>query len=393
MDPVTPDGGETTPPKKEKKPKAVKAPPPGGYAKKPQLSKAERRELQEKQRAAKEAGVKLPKPGGKPGPEGGGGGGGGAVSAPQGPGGGGGTPAGSTGGGGADKSAGPAGDDKKKPSESSGGGKAGRCAVNARALHSLGPKQLFAHLTPYAAKTAQTLSGPAALNEIHPAITALGLRFADGSVKGADARCVAMMAALREVVRDYSTPPEKALGRDLPKRVDRCFQFLTDSRPHSVSMGNAKHFVRAAITNLDPDLSESAAKVEVCEEIDRFVRERVVAASDLIAQGAAAKIRESGDVVLTFGRSKNVADVLQTAHAQGKKFHVVVADARPCLDGRKLAQELCRSGVTCTYVLLNALSYVMPNVTKVRTMGRYTGRYTRHAQPCLPCFSKFNHPV
>ena len=42
-----------SPPKKKER--VAKPPPPGGWAKKPQLTKAERRELQNKQRAAKAA--------------------------------------------------------------------------------------------------------------------------------------------------------------------------------------------------------------------------------------------------------------------------------------------------------------------------------------------------
>ena len=36
----------------------------------------------------------------------------------------------------------------------------------------------------------------------------------------------------------------------LPCQINESFQFLTDCRPHSVSMGNAKKFVRSVITKL-----------------------------------------------------------------------------------------------------------------------------------------------
>jgi hypothetical protein len=58
-------------------------------------------------------------------------------------------------------------------------------------------------------------------------------------------------------------------------QIDRSFQFLTDCRPHSVSMGNAKQFLRGVIRSLAPDLSEVEAKREVCAEVDRFIRERI----------------------------------------------------------------------------------------------------------------------
>ena len=40
----------------------------------------------------------------------------------------------------------------------------------------------------------------------HPEVLKLGLRYADGSIKGANARCIAMLDMLRQVVEDYTTP-------------------------------------------------------------------------------------------------------------------------------------------------------------------------------------------
>ena len=41
---------------------------------------------------------------------------------------------------------------------------------------------------------------------VHPAVLQLGLRYADGSIKGANARCIAMLDMLRNMVQDYETP-------------------------------------------------------------------------------------------------------------------------------------------------------------------------------------------
>ena len=40
----------------------------------------------------------------------------------------------------------------------------------------------------------------------HPEVVKLGLRYADGSIKGANARCIAMLDMLRQMVEDYTTP-------------------------------------------------------------------------------------------------------------------------------------------------------------------------------------------
>lgn len=51
------------------------------------------------------------------------------------------------------------------------------------------------------------------------------------------------------------------------------------------------------------------------------------------------------------------------AHAkQGRAFRVVVVDSRPRLEGRETLRRLVRRGIHCTYVMINAISYVLPEV-------------------------------
>jgi len=86
-------------------------------------------------------------------------------------------------------------------------------------------------------------------------------------VKGTDARCLAMLQAMQRVVSDYETPMGKTLEGDLNKKVDKAFQFLTDCRPHSVSMGNAKTFLRGTVAKL---AREKLCDAEVKEEVRSF---------------------------------------------------------------------------------------------------------------------------
>lgn len=50
----------------------------------------------------------------------------------------------------------------------------------------------------------------------------------------------------------------------------------------------------------------------------------------------------------------------------GKRFDVVVVDSRPLLEGRRMLAALLEGGVTCEYCHLNALSYQITEVDKVR---------------------------
>lgn len=88
------------------------------------------------------------------------------------------------------------------------------------------------------------------------------------------------------------------------------------------------------------------------------------AAVSRIADLAAAKV-DDGDVVLTYARSSTVNRALVRAAEAGKSFRVVVADARPHLEGRASLEQLVEAGIPCTYVSLNAANYMMASVTKV----------------------------
>ncbi len=44
------------------------------------------------------------------------------------------------------------------------------------------------------------LAASEAAGRVHPAVLRLGLRYADGSVRGGNARCVALLTTLRQVI-------------------------------------------------------------------------------------------------------------------------------------------------------------------------------------------------
>mmetsp|Transcript_9128 Transcript_9128/g.24772 ORF Transcript_9128/g.24772 Transcript_9128/m.24772 type:complete len:173 (-) Transcript_9128:455-973(-) len=98
--------------------------------------------------------------------------------------------------------------------------------------------------------------------------------------------------------------------------------------------------------------------------IDTFIKERIHLADIVIASSGASKI-ENGDVILIHARSHVVEMLLRVAHDEGKRFKVVIVDSRPLLEGKHLLRRLAQYGITCTYVLMNALSYVMKDISKV----------------------------
>ncbi|XP_021296697.1 translation initiation factor eIF-2B subunit delta isoform X1 [Herrania umbratica] len=202
------------------------------------------------------------------------------------------------------------------------------------------------------------------LNPMHPAVYKVGLQYLSGDICGGNARCIAMLEAFKEAIKDYSTPPEKTLIRDLTARISSYVSFLIECRPLSISMGNAIKFLKSRIAKLPLSLSESEAKASLMLDIDRFINEKIILADKVIVKHAVTKIRD-GDVLLTYGASSAVEMILLHAHELGKQFRVVVVDSRPKLEGQLLLRRLVRKGLSCTYTHVNAVSCIMHEVTRV----------------------------
>ncbi|XP_030467279.2 uncharacterized protein LOC115686189 isoform X2 [Syzygium oleosum] len=202
------------------------------------------------------------------------------------------------------------------------------------------------------------------LELMHPAVYKVGLHYLYGDVCGGNARCIAMLKAFQEVINEYSTPPEKTLSRDLTAKISSYVSFFTECRPLSVSMGNAIRFLKSRIAKLPLTMSELEAKATLHSDIDHFINEKIILADKVMVSHAVTKIRD-GDVLLTYGSPSAVEMILLHAHELGKQFRVVVVDSRPKLEGQLLLRRLVGKGINCTYININAVSYIMHEVTRV----------------------------
>lgn len=200
--------------------------------------------------------------------------------------------------------------------------------------------------------------------DIHPAILRLALQFSEFKITGANARCIATLNAFKTVIQDYVTPPNTTLSRHLMTHLSPQISHLVAARPMSVTMGNAIRQLKFDISKSSIDLPEQDAKNALCQSIDRYISERITAADGIIEESCCKKIKD-GDVILTYSRSSVVEKVLLAAHAEGRRFSVIVADSRPLLEGKRLLSVLSRAGIQCTYLLLPSLGSVITEVSTV----------------------------
>ncbi|OWF51685.1 translation initiation factor eIF-2B subunit delta-like [Mizuhopecten yessoensis] len=240
--------------------------------------------------------------------------------------------------------------------------------------------RLFNHLHQYERQSSLTNSLKfSTSSSIHPAIVKLGVQYAEGIITGSNARCLAMLAAFKQVVTDYVTPQQKELSRDLEARIKPYISFLNQCRLISVSMGNAIKYLKWNISHIPRDSSEIEAKKALTECIDRFVREKILLAGDGISKYVKDEKKiADGDVIVVFGSSSLVKKVLCDAHRRMIKFGVIVVDGQPRMEGREMLRKLVRCGIKCSYVLMNAASYVMQEATKV-----FLGAHALLANGCV----------
>ncbi|XP_035217012.1 LOW QUALITY PROTEIN: translation initiation factor eIF-2B subunit delta-like [Stegodyphus dumicola] len=236
--------------------------------------------------------------------------------------------------------------------------------------------RLFSHLPE--CKLFDTILKPnESVSEIHPSILEIGSQYSKGIICGSNARCVALLAALRDVIKDYKTPPSKNFSRDLESKFQTYLNFLNNCRPLSVSMVNAVKFLKHQINKIESNVEEEEAKKSLCKFINNFVTEEILLAREAIGNSASAKIVD-GDVILVYAYSSLIREVLCKAHNQNKRFKVVVVDSRPKLEGLEMLRCLVGKGISCSYISISAVSYVMKEVSKV-----ITGAHALLANGCV----------
>lgn len=70
-------------------------------------------------------------------------------------------------------------------------------------------------------------------------------------------------------------------------------------------------------------------------------------------------------------RLQVVLEVLLRAHAEGRRFRVIIVDSRPECGGRELLRKLLDANMDCTYTLLSGLSYAIKEVRWRCASGRH----------------------
>ncbi|KAH9816779.1 hypothetical protein DFH28DRAFT_964447 [Melampsora americana] len=220
--------------------------------------------------------------------------------------------------------------------------------------------QLFLHLEPPASLDSLTVA-QRTNPQLHHSILRLAQLYAQFKIVGSNARCIAMLEAFKEVIRSYVPPPGTSLSRHLLSHLSPQISHLVHARPLSVSMGNAIRHLKGVISRIDVDVPDEKAKSLIYDRIDLFIRDRIIVADKVIQSHAIQKIKD-GDVIMTYANSSVIQGVLLGAHQQGISFKVIIVDSRPVYEGKNLLKLLTKSGIDCTYLLITSIGSILRTV-------------------------------
>ena len=231
---------------------------------------------------------------------------------------------------------------------------------------SLSTLAFFDHLPKREQFSVEEIAAIAGEKSIPVPCLALGIKMQEGSLRGTNNRCLAFLRMIDEVVASFELSDGQSFTREFTVAVKNMVSFLVRCRPLSPAVGNVVKSIKAELGHLatQTSLSNEDARAELRRFVATFAQDKISVAQQVLAGVAADKIND-GDIILTYARSSTVERALKQAAMAGKKFSVVVADSSPLYEGKALLSELLGAGIPCEYMLFNSLETGMNLANKV----------------------------
>jgi len=108
------------------------------------------------------------------------------------------------------------------------------------------------------------------------------------------------------------------------------------------------------------DTKDGGQTIDACNEALARFEKRLCESAALIADQV-IKLIPPGELIFAFSFSSTVVSSLLAARATGKFFRVVCTEARPSMEGRKLAGVLAAGGIEVIHTFDSAFGLILPN--------------------------------
>lgn len=143
------------------------------------------------------------------------------------------------------------------------------------------------------------------------------------------------------------------------KEINAVAGLLAKARPTEPMLTNVMKNVLLKLVEYDDFKSIGKVTENLCRDELRDIE----AALFKIAKIGSREIQDN-DTILTHCHSHDDIVIFREAREQGKKFHVVVTETRPVMQGILTAKDLLKAGINVTYCVDSAMGYVMKAVDK-----------------------------
>lgn len=138
------------------------------------------------------------------------------------------------------------------------------------------------------------------VKNVHPVFIKLGAQYSANTIIGSNARCLALLSALKLLINDLTTPPKQEFCRYLESTLQHCVAYLQNCRPLAVSMINALRTFKLKLTCIDTNLTDAEKKTKILELVDNYIQDDIEKAGEAISIKVNEKISNE-DVILTYG--------------------------------------------------------------------------------------------
>lgn len=173
---------------------------------------------------------------------------------------------------------------------------------------------------------------------------------------------VAAAEALELWVAEHEGPDPRAFVQAL----DEATRQLTDRKPATAPLHNLRYrMVQFAAEMLREGVPLDQMREELRDWL-RGYRTHVAESHARIAHHGAEALVEC-EVILTLSYSRTVFAVLEELYQHNPDLSVVVFEARPYLEGRRMAEALAQLGVSVTLTVDAAMAYYMDVASAVLT--------------------------
>lgn len=182
-------------------------------------------------------------------------------------------------------------------------------------------------------------------------------KFQNYEIASADGTAIAAASALKDLALKTEAKSAKALF----DQIKMAAFGLREARQSSAALQNSLDYIEdAAQSAYHKKASLKKMRTLIADACDEFVS-RIAEAKERIGEIGSKRIRD-GDRILTLCRSTSVLAVLRKAVEQGKKIEVIVAESRPDLEGRLLANEVAELGIPVTLITDFAARIFLPDI-------------------------------